>query len=114
MIDRRDFLGGTLAVLLMSGRASGDEVTGKFEAQFSALEKTIKGRLGVAIVDTGSGQRLSHRGGNSSTGWSPAKLAITGCARDYRRIGGPATRPAPTTSGAPTMLQSPGRRDARH
>jgi hypothetical protein len=110
MIDRRGFLGGTLAVLLMSGRASADDAAGKFDA----IEKAIKGRLGVTIIDTESGQRLSHRGSNSSTGWSPAKLAITGCARDYRRIGGPATRPAPTTLVAPTMSRLPGRRGAHH
>jgi beta-lactamase class A len=79
MIDRRGFLGGTLTVLLMGGRASADEVTGKFEAQFSALEKAIKGRLGVTIIDTGSGRRLSHRGDERFALLSTFKALAAGC-----------------------------------
>ena len=75
MIDRRGFLGGTLTVLLMGGRASADEATGKFEA----IEKAIKGRLGVTIIDTGSGQRLSHRGDERFALLSTFKALAAGC-----------------------------------
>jgi beta-lactamase class A len=75
MIDRRGFLGGTLAVLLMSGRASADDAAGKFDA----IEKAIKGRLGVTIIDTGSGQRLSHRGGERFALLSTFKALAAGC-----------------------------------
>jgi len=75
MIDRRGFLGGTLTVLLMGGRASADEATGKFEA----IEKAIKGRLGVTIIDTGSGRRLSHRGDERFALLSTFKALAAGC-----------------------------------
>ena len=75
MIDRRFFLSGTLGVLLMSRRASADEATATFEA----LEKAIKGRLGVTIIDTGNGNRLSHRGDERFALLSTFKALAAAC-----------------------------------
>ena len=75
MIDRRFFLGGTLGVLLTSGRAFADEATDKF----IALEKAIKGRLGVTIIDTGNGNRLSHRGDERFALLSTFKALAAAC-----------------------------------
>jgi len=33
----------------------------KAEAQVKAIEQKLGGRLGVALLDTGNGQRLEHR-----------------------------------------------------
>src|SRR5690349_13589961 len=79
MIDRRFFLGGTLSaslgVLLTANRAPADEAADKFDA----LEKAIGGRLGVCILDTGNGKRLSHRGDERFALLSTFKALAAGC-----------------------------------
>jgi beta-lactamase class A len=75
MIDRRIFLGGALGVLLTATRASADEAADKFDA----LEKAIGGRLGVCILDTGSGKHLSHRGDERFALLSTFKALAAGC-----------------------------------
>jgi beta-lactamase class A len=62
-MNRRDWLGNTLAGALalvltpVSVFARGAETDGRL----AALERRHGGRLGVAILDTGSGRRLLHR-----------------------------------------------------
>lgn len=75
MIDRRFFLGGTLGVLLTVTRARAYDAKAKFEA----LEKAISGRLGVTIIDTGNGKRLSHRGDERFALLSTFKALAAGC-----------------------------------
>jgi beta-lactamase class A len=75
MIDRRIFLSGALGALLMHSRASADEATDKF----TALEKAIGGRLGVCILDTGNGKKLSHRGDERFALLSTFKALAAGC-----------------------------------
>jgi beta-lactamase class A len=75
MIDRRIFLSGALGALLMHSHASADEATDKF----TALEKAIGGRLGVCILDTGNGKKLSHRGDERFALLSTFKALAAGC-----------------------------------
>jgi beta-lactamase class A len=79
MIDRRIFLGGTLGVslgvLLADARASADETADKF----GALEKAIQGRLGVCILDSAGGKRLSHLGDERFPLLSTSKALAAGC-----------------------------------
>lgn len=75
MIDRRIFLGASIGLVLAGGPASADETTDKF----SALETAAGGRLGVCIFDTGSGQRLSHRGDERFPLLSTFKALAAGC-----------------------------------
>lgn len=64
MITRRDVCGalalGSLAIAGQPARAAGRRET--IERSLAALEARHGGRLGVAIVDTGSRPTLSHRG----------------------------------------------------
>lgn len=64
MITRRDVCGalalGSLAIAGQPVRAA--SWRGRIERGLAALEARHGGRLGVAIVDTGSGRTLSHRG----------------------------------------------------
>jgi beta-lactamase class A len=79
MIDRRFFLGGTfsasLGVLLTGRHASAQDAT----AKFAALEQAIGGRLGVCILDTGSGSTLTHRGDERFALLSTFKALAAGC-----------------------------------
>jgi beta-lactamase class A len=75
MIDRRYFLSGALGVLLTANRASADETAAKFEA----LEKAVSGRLGVCILDTGAGKKLTHRGDERFALLSTFKALAAGC-----------------------------------
>ncbi|WP_052710230.1 class A beta-lactamase [Azospirillum thiophilum] len=67
MIGRRGFLVATGGVLLLSAtgaKAAGskDSDGGAFAGRMAALEKRGGGRLGVAVLDTGTGRRLAWRG----------------------------------------------------
>jgi beta-lactamase class A len=75
MIDRRFFLGGTLGVLLTSGHAAAQDTA----VGFAAIEKAVSGRLGVTILDTGSGQRLSYRGDERFALLSTFKALAAAC-----------------------------------
>lgn len=65
-VSRRSMLAASLGLAVSSipvGRALA--LSGKPEgpvAQLAALERTHGGRLGVAILDAGSGRRINHRG----------------------------------------------------
>ena len=64
-MNRRDLLkttlgiGSVLVVRPTFARAAG---TGGIDARLAALERRHGGRLGVAMLDTGSGIRIAHRG----------------------------------------------------
>lgn len=63
-ITRRTALFGSLAVApaLMVGRAEAKKVKNEAaEDRLAALEAKHGGRLGVAVLDTGSGKRMAHR-----------------------------------------------------
>ncbi len=57
-IGRRAVLAGGAS--LLAGRALAMPI---FEDVIAAMEKDLDGRIGVSALDTGSGVRLSHRGG---------------------------------------------------
>jgi beta-lactamase class A len=50
-----------LICLLLSQPTSGAEKTNSFDQKIGAIENKVGGRLGIAVLDTGSGQRLEHR-----------------------------------------------------
>jgi beta-lactamase class A len=64
-MKRRDFIKGSLLGALLPGslvRAAPDAAGQAPAARLAALERQHGGRLGVAILDTGSGRRVAHRG----------------------------------------------------
>ncbi len=56
MIDRRQFSAGIVALMGLSGPGRAQT-----PPAFSQIEKESGGRLGVAVLDTGSGRRLGYR-----------------------------------------------------
>ncbi len=66
LITRRMALLGSLVAVpaLPSFQAKGqDALHGAAKAQLAELERQHGGRLGVAVIDTGSGKRIEHRAG---------------------------------------------------
>ncbi|WP_332119231.1 class A beta-lactamase [Azorhizobium caulinodans] len=67
MISRRLVMGALGAALVMPQlvRASGQKAFGAADLtqKIAALEARSGGRLGVAVIDTGTGARFAHRGG---------------------------------------------------
>ena len=63
--SRRAWLAGVLSVLpacrLMVVNDAGAGRDSDAEARLAAIEHRLEGRLGVAVLDTGSGRRLTHR-----------------------------------------------------
>jgi beta-lactamase class A len=64
--QRRTFLraslAGATALILRPALAAPDSGTDALVARIAALEHRHGGRLGVAIIDTGNGRRVAHRG----------------------------------------------------
>src|SRR5262249_32768204 len=56
-MQRRDFI---LAALMALGAPAAGRA-GDSSQRFEAIEKHVAGRLGVALVDAGSGRRLAYR-----------------------------------------------------
>jgi beta-lactamase class A len=78
MITRRVFafgLGG--GVLASADRAAAAEF-GTLGAELARLETQSKGRLGVAVLDTATGERVSHRGAERFPMCSTFKLLACG------------------------------------
>jgi beta-lactamase class A len=78
MIDRRALIraaGVTFATVAIPRLSQADEAADKF----TALEHAIKGRLGVCIIDTGSGKKLAHRGDERFALLSTFKALAAGC-----------------------------------
>jgi beta-lactamase class A len=65
LASRRGFIAGLAATLAISDRALSASPAGgglaEAAARLAALEKDAGGRLGVAVLDTGSGAKLVHR-----------------------------------------------------
>ena len=61
MMSRRSMLGALLALPVLD-TAGADDGTATTERALADLERRFGGRLGVAILDTGSGRRARHRG----------------------------------------------------
>src|SRR4051812_10703813 len=67
MITRRDFLlTSTLAAVGLTGwsqvmRAEAPQRFSGLADSLGRLERASKGRLGVAVLDTGSGEKIAHR-----------------------------------------------------
>lgn len=75
-VTRRGFVAGgasVLAVPLTSVAAHAD-----LAPQFSEIEKKAQGRLGVVILDTGTGARLAYRGGERFALLSTFKVLAAG------------------------------------
>jgi beta-lactamase class A len=64
-MNRRDLLKGALmgaSVLALGPAFARTADAGDVAARLAALERRHGGRLGVAVLDTGSGRRIAHRG----------------------------------------------------
>ena len=75
--DRRSVLLG--ATLVPLGRALAQADTGKFaaaNAQLAALEQKHGGRLGIAVLDTGSGARLAIAQASASRCAAPSRFSL--------------------------------------
>jgi len=67
MITRRDLITGTSTLLLAGGfaparRGARAYAAEEIERRFEAIEAEARGRLGVAVHDTGSGLKATRRG----------------------------------------------------
>jgi beta-lactamase class A len=64
VISRRKLLTGSLVAgsALLGGRVVAQDAASGFQQRLGALEQKHGGRLGVAILDTATGESLSHRG----------------------------------------------------
>ena len=62
MVTRRQFGSGLGAALLAGGTARTDPWPGSLGRRFAAIEARCGGRLGVGVLDTGTGRTAGHRG----------------------------------------------------
>ncbi|MBP0446109.1 class A beta-lactamase [Roseomonas sp. SSH11] len=65
MIGRRFLIGGTACALggmALAPAAQAEDGFARLPAAFARIEAARGGRLGVAVLDTGSGRRAAHRG----------------------------------------------------
>jgi beta-lactamase class A len=77
-MTRRAAMAGTVALtaICLVGRASAAPGREALAEQFAALERRSKGRLGVAILDTGTGSLTSYRGDERFALCSTFKLLL--------------------------------------
>ena len=66
------------AAALIPGAASAAPPAGDLAAAFASIEAGIQGRLGLAVLDTGSGQRWAYRAGERFPMCSTFKLLACG------------------------------------
>jgi len=78
MLRRREFLIGGLSALALPlvVRAGASAKPVASVARLKAIEETVGGRLGVAFLDVGTGQRLAHRGDERFPMCSTFKLPL--------------------------------------
>lgn len=83
MTTRRDILLGAASLLLFPSAARAQDRFRMLPGEFARIERQIGGRLGVAVLDTGSGLRAGHRAGERFPMCSTFKLlaAATALAR---------------------------------
>lgn len=78
-MHRRDLLKGIMAsAVALALRPSPSTAGEDLSARFAALEHEHDGRLGVAVLDTGSGRRIAHRGDERFLICSTFKLLLVG------------------------------------
>ena len=80
-MQRRDLLkgfvlGGAAVALGRMVVASAKPATGDVAARLAAIERRHRGRLGVAILDTGTGKHVGYRGGERFLMCSTFKLLL--------------------------------------
>jgi beta-lactamase class A len=79
-INRRLFLQWpTISIVLAVSGRSEAMTSAEASDQFAALEAASKGRLGVTVLDTASGERLTHRGDERFAMLSTFKALAAGC-----------------------------------
>jgi beta-lactamase class A len=65
LLSRRELLLGAVTIIpVIRSRSFNDAIVHRFsylDDDFAAIERRVRGRLGVAALDTGSGSRLEHR-----------------------------------------------------
>jgi beta-lactamase class A len=74
-INRRDFVSGAAGAIAFAFCERADAAVDKL----AALEKAARGRLGVAILDTATGRRLTHRGAERFALLSTWKVLAAAC-----------------------------------
>lgn len=74
MTTRRDILLGAASLLLFPSAARAQDRFRMLPGEFARIERQIGGRLGVAVLDTGSGLRAGHRAGERFPMCSTFKL----------------------------------------
>jgi beta-lactamase class A len=79
VIARRAVLAG-LAALAIAPSARADESIAAAETRIAAIEKAAGGRLGVAVIDSGSGRRIAHRADERFPMCSTFKVLAAGAA----------------------------------
>ena len=77
MIGRRACIGG-IGGTLMAGAAGAEAAWSGLAATFAAIERRAGGRLGVAVLDTGSGRAAAHRGDERFPMASTFKMLVAG------------------------------------
>jgi len=71
-------LAAALLILPLQAAAAAPAHSAGFEARLAALEARSGGRLGVAVLDTGTGRRLVHRAGERFPMCSTFKVLLAG------------------------------------
>ncbi|MDI3468678.1 MAG: Class A beta-lactamase [Pseudolabrys sp.] len=74
-VNRRDFVSGAAGTIVLAFCERADATGDKL----AALEKTARGRLGVTILDTATGRRLTYRGAERFALLSTWKVLATAC-----------------------------------
>ncbi len=81
MLTRRCLLSGTgtiLAARMMTGPATAGAMPANMTDELLRIEQGSGGRLGVSVLDTGTGRRYAHRGGERFPMCSTAKALACG------------------------------------
>jgi beta-lactamase class A len=84
MITRRDFAIGAAATLATGASKAAEAWVDELSREVAAIEAELKARLGVAVLDTASGQRMGYRGRE----WFPmcSTFKLLACAAVLRRV----------------------------
>lgn len=74
MTTRRDILLGAASWVLLAPAARAQGKSSALQGEFARIERESGGRLGIAVLDTGSGLRAGHRAGERFPMCSTFKL----------------------------------------
>ena len=78
MLTRRRLSLSVGAALASRAARAADPPAGGLAAEFARIEDSVRGRLGVSVLDTGSGRRWAHRGGERFPMCSTFKVLACG------------------------------------